>query len=1502
MNLKNGKNIKKKYKIGITVILATLLLPAVFYGLFLIPYVQSKLADVVVYQLSKKFDTEITIEKARIKPFHMISLYNVLIKDQEGDTLLYVSKLDALFDLIKFKEKHIHIRSIDFDSPSVNIVKKDSLYNFSFLLDHFKNKKKDTVKVWDVSIFKVHFKEANLNFRNTDSIKEISRYSVQNTNLDLDILKLDKDSVHVKINGLSFNLDNGFLMENLTSDVVFSKGNIQLNDFFVKSKNSFFVINRISGNIDSLKNINANSGNASVYLKVKQGSVSNRDIKLFSPGFNAFKGKLRFSGLISGKIANLKGKNLNLEIGESTKLKFNISVDGLPDTKEAFLFVDINALSTDASDLQKILTGAGVKKLKLPEILTKLGTIKYKGNLTGFFTDMVAYGALNTNLGKITTDLGFKKDENDDHIYFAGNIATQQFNIGELSGLEKNMGNITMNMTIKGSRSPQNKFMIFLEGNVDSLKYNDHQYKNIYLSGLMANQHFNGNIFLRDPNGMLDFNGRIDFSGDIPEFDFYATLEGVKLSQFKILNHLPDGELSLKIETNVKGITIEDLVGYIRVEDISLLSKENTFTSDSIVLVAERLDTLKHIVLESDLLEGELTGTYDFRVIKRSVSKILYSFMPALKNNDENYPASKVDINDFSFMINFKKIHDLISLLLPKVDISDEGMIMGTISTRRNFIDIEGEIGKLDYGNLNTEKLSVYLNSKTNNSLSFITRFRSLNVNNAITFNNLSIHQKAFNDTLKVNVFWNNWDEQTNSGSIFTKTHFSRNERGLFSSIDINSSQIIVGDSLWSIQPAKIFLYPEGFSVKDFRIWSDNQQVVVNGFQQKSIEDKLDIYIDNINIGGILRNQKVKNLDLNGLLNSEIHIHNLSETPIVTSDINIKDFVVNKDSLGEFRVSSKFDAVNNRLNILTSIDKGSHYTLYGKGDIKLDDLAINLKFDLDSLPIAFLNMYLGHIMQDLRGTTSGEVYINGTASKPELTGRVNANNIKFNIDLLKTTYSLSDSVIFEPHKMIFKDMTVTDRFNNKGTFRGTITHTMFKNMTYNLFLEARNTEVLNTTEKDNEIYYGTAFADGNMSITGSTSDIKIDIIGKSTGNTQVFIPLEDNGSAQETDFIRFKGNGTDDNAVKKEADYHVNISGLDITMDLQITPDARIQVIFDSKVGDILKGTGKGDLRIRIDKTGSVFFYGEYTIEEGDYMFTLQNLLNKRFTIDNGSTIRWDGSPYNALIDLTATYNLRASLYDLVAPTVDPSTSSEFQKRIPINVKLDLTGRLLKPNIRFEIITPSVNNSNQNIIDEYITTEEELNRQVLSLLVMNRFYAPENAQSTAKVGTNAAVVTTTEMLSNQLSNWLSQISNDVDIGVSYRPGDEITSNEIELALSTKMFNNWVTVSSNVGYGNYQTDQMSNIIGDFDVEVKLNKKGTIRAKAYTHSNTDIYYYDASPTTQGVGISFNEEFNTFHELMQKYWDKLTGKNKKKKKKEKKKKTKAVVENEKNKKEEE
>ena len=1454
----------------------------------MIPYVQTRLAKFVVGKLSAEFKTEISIDRARIKPFHRLSLYNVLIKDRQGDSLLFVSEIDALVDLLNLKHKHIHVKQIQLDSASVNIIKQDTVYNFSFLLEPRKKPEEDTLSVWKIGLGGINISDASLKYSVQDSAMKKTELKkvlfLNDLSLDVDSITLKKNHFGTRINNISFKLDNGFVMKTVKGLFEYRDGRLSAEKFFAESANSSIKIDSLNAGFTGMKNFKEYAGKSTLYLKIKGGALSYDDIKCFFPDFTVFNESFRFSGLLKGTIANLKGRNIRLSIGKNSHFDFNFSINGLPDLMGSFLYMDIKSLSTNVQDMERLLSISKDKALELPKSFSSLGKIKYKGNLTGFLSDLVAFGSFKTDLGSIKMDLGLKVTEKSDRIFYGGYLSTNRFNIGKLLGNEKDIGTLTMNMTVKGSRTSSKDFMVFLEGGIDSVDYKNHTFENILLNGFLSNKHFNGNVFLQDPYGALDFTGKIDMSKEIPKFDFFASLRDVRLDKFNVLTNYPDNKLSVDIETNIVGSRIEDILGFIRFDNLSFESPETTFMSDSLVLVAQLVDSAKHVVLESDLMEGELNGTYNFREIGKSVKDIVYNFLPALRQNKTEPDTTVFDRNNFYFVLNFKKIHDVVNLLFPKIDVSDAGMVMGIFNAQKKLIDIDGEFDYLNYDKFAADKVSFYLNSKPEKRLSFTSRFRTLTLNGMTSFDNLSIYNKAAGDSLQVNVFWNNWDEETNSGSIFTLTHFNRENDSLFTAIDILKSQLIVKDSLWNIEPAELFFYPEGFTIKSFNVWSNNQFIRLNGFQHKKSDDKLNVNIENIDIGTILMNHNVKKLKMGGFLSADVQIRNLYATPIITSDISIRNLLVNDDTLGVFNISSKYDSEQNTMKLHMSIQDNSKYSLLGEGDIRLKDKTVNMEFDVDNLPVGFLEMYIGHIIQDIKGTTSGKLFVGGPVSKPELTGRLNVNKLRFNVDLLKTGYTLSDSVFFEPNKIIFDNMTLTDRFNHKGVFKGTIGHTLFKDMTYDLFLDIENVMVLNTNENDNDVYYGTSFASGNMAITGATSNVKIDVVAKTVGDTKIFIPLKGNGSVTENDFVRFVGGKKDLDVENINNSYHVNISGLDVTLDMVLTPAAKIQVIFDSTVGDVLNGTGNGDLRVRIDNLGNVFFYGEYTIEEGDYMFTLQNLINKRFTINSGSTIRWDGSPYNALIDMKATYKLKASLYDLVAGSIDPASASEFQKRVPVDVILKLSDRLLNPAIKFEIKSSSLTNTNQNIIDEYITTEEELNQQVLSLLVMNRFYATEASsasESTSKAG-NAAVVTTTEMLSNQLSHWLSQINNDFDIGVSYRPGDEVSSDEIEVALSTQMFNNWVTFSSNVGYGNYNTEDVSKIIGDFDIEVKLNRKGTIRAKAYTHTNNDIY--ETSPTTQGVGISFNEEFNTFKELMQNYWDKLSGKNRKKKKKEK------------------
>ena len=189
------------------------------------------------------------------------------------------------------------------------------------------------------------------------------------------------------------------------------------------------------------------------------------------------------------------------------------------------------------------------------------------------------------------------------------------------------------------------------------------------------------------------------------------------------------------------------------------------------------------------------------------------------------------------------------------------------------------------------------------------------------------------------------------------------------------------------------------------------------------------------------------------------------------------------------------------------------------------------------------------------------------------------------------------------------------------------------------------------------------------------------------------------------------------------------------------------------------------------------------------------------------------------------------------------------------------------PNINFEIDFPTAEEGDVEELRQYFNTEEEMNKQILSLLVIGKFYTPEYLRGTFEAqNPNVIGTTASELFSNQLSNWLSQISNVVDVGFNYRPGNQITNDEIELALSTQIFNDRVTINGNIGNNANPTSTNSQLVGDFDVNVKLIPSGKIQLKAYNRSNNNLFY-ETAPYTQGVGISFQEDYNTFEELLHK-----------------------------------
>ncbi len=1430
------------------------------------------------------------MEQISFKPIKKLVITDFLIKDQNKDTLIYANKLEASIDSLIFSKNQIYFSRLTAINAISKISKKGKTHNFQFIIDSLKNKSSSNSK-WKYHTKEIKVRNCNLNYRNYESKTnhnngfDRNNIQISQLNLSIDKIKFLEDSISARISNLSFKERSGLSLTNTKGILALGKNSFGIKAFRAKLKHSFVSIEYLNVKKDSASIADNDITNIPFSAKINSISSNYNDLALFFPTLPKIKYPINMKGILEGTINDIKGRNIFINAGTNTNIQTSFDIKGLPNIQETFLFLNVKRLSTNITDLTKLLPlikNSG--ELSFPSSFEKFGNIDYSGNFSGFIDNLVAYGEFSTEIGKLKTDLGIKVTEGNKLVY-SGFLNTTSLNIGKIINSEQNLNNVTMDISIQGYRTVDKHFNAYINGTIDSIDYNNYKYEKIILNGLLSNKRFNGKISLNDPNAQVEFKGKMDFQNEVPEFDFNAAVHNLKLDKLKIAPSLKNSTINADIYSFLYGNNLNDIKGNIKLVDGSIETENSTFKLDSFVINSSRdLQGLKSLTINSNILDAELKGDYQLKSIPKQVNQVLSTYLPSLFATKESFDNSPCNIN---FTIKTKQLQDLLNTFNPKIYIADNSEINGRFISTENDLEIDGTFDELKYNSVHGNKINFYLKSDSSKITSNL-RCETIFFGDLLPFYNFTLTQQSLNDTLNANIFWNNWEEKTNSGAIFTSSTFNKSITGdIYSSTNILPSAIIINDTTWRIQESSFYINPSGLKINTFRTHHLNQEISINGSMYQTGENLLSVYFRNINLEETTRFLNIKRLGFKGLLNGEVEVSENIESPIISSNLFINDFNVNDEEIGNFRINSSWDKERNAVILNTKAQKGDINTIIGGGYFSPQNKNYEFAFDVDSLPIGFLNLYLSKIAQNLKGTASGNIKLRNGIDRLELDGNLKVNKTKFDIDLLKCSFFIEDSIRLTSDSLVFKDMTVTDIDDKQGSFTGVILHNNFYDMSYNLYARANNMQVLNTTVKDNPLYYGNVYASGDLAVTGKTYDLNIDIQGKSERNTKLFIPISDREESLDNNFIQFINHSDSTftmSSQNKEDDYKVDLSNFSMNMGIEITPDAQLQVIFDPTVGDILRSSGNGFLQIQISKEGEINFYGDYIAEQGDYLFSLENVVNKHFDINKGGTVLWEGNPYNALIDITATYKIKTSIQPLVAPSgEDINENSEIYKRIPINCDLILGGRLSQPSVKFDISAPTMEESTQNIIEDAINTEEELNRQVLSLLILNKFFTPSyNAGSGNNNQVNTAALTTTsEMLSSYLSNWLSQISNDLDIGINYRPEDEISSEQIEVALSTQLFNNRVSLNGNVEYGGYSAVQQntSNIVGDFDMNVKLNKSGSLRAKAYTHSNDD-FSYDNSPTTQGVGLSYQEEFNTLGELIRKYWNLITGKAKKEK----------------------
>jgi hypothetical protein len=1446
----------------------------------------------MIKRITSHFSTEIkstiSIGKIEYKFFNKLYINDILIKDKNNDTLIYCQKVIAGISRMDFKNRSFRLGRVSLIKPVVAFITDSSgLMNLTWYMDLIKNPA-DTIKKVSVSfsIDQIDISDARFSFINHTGIKGKTKMDFNNLNLAgingiIEDFKSLNDTTTFNIYNLGFKESCGFSVKKMSSSVIIAMQNILLNSAFINCDSSIINIPRFGLIADSASSFKRFTEKVKLDIVLEKSLINTSDLQYFIPFADSVNESVSLSGKILGTISELRGRNIKLSYRNNTSLDCDFDFSGLPKIENAFIYIGVNSLKTNAKDFEQInILGKGL--LIIPEVLKKLGNISFNGSFTGFITDFVTYGEIRTSQGNIRTDISLRPGESKKYMV-KGLLKGSDINIGELIGKSELLGKLSMQTNVDGYAYSLKKFAANLTGRIDSIEINKYLYRNISLNGFFTEKTWDGSINIVDKNLKLDLLGLLNFNNKLPEFDFTLNIADANLYKLNIDKLDSTSSVTMLLTSNFKGNSIDNLDGEIKLLHSNFKKFNNNLELNDLSIRNYKENSEPVLSLRTDFVDADIKGYYNFAKIGNLIKSTLATLMPSkfpvtVKRND-------LKKNNFTFEINFKNTDKINDFFRTGILLADKSSIKGSIFTD-SIIHIEGKTNLLKVKNNVWKDFS--LDAKVSGSELLIgVNGSSLTLLGQSELKDFSVELKTKPDNFIFTVNWDNKDKILNRGNFIARGTIEKNligKRNVILKVDIDSSHIYSENNLWKLSNSSLVIDSNAISISKLYITSNDRYYLVDGSVSENPADTLHLEFKNIDIAPLNYwiNRKRNNdpnalpLDFKGSLNGKILITNVYKSLLLAGNIVVENFSLLGSEFGNISIKSELDNIKKVVNIHASNNFNSVKMFDISGMYDPAAKKIDLTANTTKLPVGFLNPLLKVFASEIKGFASGKVNLSGNTDNLVLKGTVMAENASMKINYLQTKYTLNDTIRFDKDGIKFNNIRVNDIKGNVATLSGSVNHKNFHDFTADLIIKiiSNGFQVLNTQLKDNPLFYGTAYASalGVAKIKSDQNSLSFKINAKTDKNTMLSIPLNKGLSVSEYSFITFvdssKGKKVEQIAGIRTSPASAKQIGIDLDMILDVTPDAVIKIIFDSKVGDIMKGNGSSeDLHITLNKKGDFGIWGEYLIEDGDYTFTLANIINKTFKVENGGKIMFTGNIKDAEIELKADYlNLKTSLSTILPDVPDPN--GKYKERISVEPQLNLSGKLFNPVVAFDIYLPDADEEQRAYLRNAISTEEELTRQTGSLLILGSFMPPlgYSSGSATTIGTSAMAATTLEMFSNQFSNMLSQISKDFELGFLYRPGyDAINPQEVQLALSTQLLKNKVVLNGNVDVRGTSsvTNNTNQLVGDFDAEVKLTEK--LRFKVFNRFN-DVYQ-GLSPYTQGVGIVFKEDFNKFSDLFRK-----------------------------------
>jgi len=1297
-------------------------------------------------------------------------------------------------------------------------------------------------------------------------------------NATIDNISWQKDTISANIK-ISTKERSGFTVKSLKTQFSFHPEGMLFKNLEILTPNS-----RLS-NYFALRYKNFNADMSDFLEKVKMegnfinSSISSVDIAYFAPELKDLKKTLRVNGYVSGTVDNIYAKKFNLQYGNDTRLDGDIRITGLPDIEKTFIDFQSNDFRTTYKDAVSFVPA--IKDITNPN-LSELGYLRFKGKYTGFIRNFTAYGTLETALGNVKTDIKMKLPENKPPTY-SGIVETASFNLGKFLG-RTDIGVIAFNGELTGSGFNSSTAAAKINGTIRSFFWNDYNFQNVTLTGDLKEKQFTGDGVIDDPNLKATLKGSFNLNADEPEYNLLVDIQRGNLKEI----NLTKTEMSVlgKFRLNFKGKTIDEFIGEASLYDVALTTKGQVYVFDTLNLYSMRVDDRKQIEISNSDIYISVNGIFSILDLPKTINSYLHKYYPIYFKE----PSTQIFNQDFTFRADLKNIDQYLPLFNTAIRGLDNSFINGRINTNEKVFLLSANVPYLSF---NRQEVRDFVLEAIGNmdSLSIDASAGMIVMNDSLQIPSSRLIIKSSGDISAITLKTSEDQEQNMANLSLTMQNLQDGIR-----LNFNQSSIIFNEKTWQIEGnGELTISKSYIGAENIRIVNGRQEIRIASLPSE-IGNSNDILISlsRVNLGDILP-YVLKEPKIEGITSGDITIEDPYNKLKVYVNAQTDQTRFENDSIGIISLNAFWDNTLKKANYFVN-SNNLGYIFDVKGTLNLADSnnrMIDTDFDITDTRIDILENYLGIVFSEMKGNASGKLKISGNLDEPDITGKVQIKNGGLNVAYTQCFYTLVEPVIeFRPDVIDFGTIKMKDKFGNEGQIKGELSHHFFKDFKFDFSATSKKMLLLNTTKQDNDIFYGKAIGRVNFFFNGPEKDMKMYVDGEVLDSSVINIVTSTNS----------KQSGNVDYIVWKQYGREMNFDSMfkpssNLSMDLDLTANnlLKMNVILDELSGDVISAIGKGNIKIHTGTNESLTLNGRYNIDKGNYNFNFQDIFKKPFTLDqgSGSFISWTGDPYDAEININATYlaeQVRMStLFSEASSSGVSSVSSDILKELSdVQVMCKLTGTLGQPNPTFSIILPANSPVRNNpTVDSKLKAINrdplEVSKQATYLIVFKSF-APQSAIVATDL--NQELINTTisgvinAILASSVQNFFYKFfGNSVDVNFNYSriatdaAGTGISTGSqnsdfrenVSLQFIKSLMNDKLIITFGsdfnftTGTSGVTSAQTFLFLPDVNVEYKITPDGKFRTSFFYRSTYDQLSTTGMKNRAGGNISFRTEFD-------------------------------------------